>query len=74
MQEEIDPLFHPHTLNAKGAEVVTKIPIAFTKLLAELDDLLPKNCREVQLVRTKLQEACFFANRAAALDPDNQQS
>lgn len=73
-QLKIDPLFDVHMLNDMGKAKATRIALAFTSLLEtlECDDSCGKGSREMAVVRTKLQEAAFFAKRAMAVLPQNQ--
>lgn len=64
--------FKVHRLNDAGLAQAEKIACAFDRLLADLD-FIPQG-RERALVVTKLQEANFFAKRAVALDPQNQEA
>lgn len=74
--------FTSHMLNEAGKAKANAIAEAFDRLLVTLttpatpDDatvLCPPG-REVSLVRTKLEEACFFAKKAMAVQRENQQS
>lgn len=68
------PEFKKHTLNAAGVEKTELAAGIFSDCLNSLDVLLPGQSREKALVVTKLQEACFFAKRALAIQPENQES
>ena len=66
--------FEVHMLNPSGIEKAKQIRDAFDNLLTELDALTPNGGhREMAIVRTKLEEACFFAKKALANQPENQQ-
>lgn len=67
MREE----FQVHLLNAHGIERATQIGELFSRLLDEVETIVPKG-RELAIVVTKLQEASFFAKRAIANNPYNQ--
>lgn len=69
----IDPLFQFHKLNEQGQQNAICIAELFTRLLNDLQPLLPLQSRELSIVRTKLEEACFFAKKAVAVLPENQQ-
>jgi len=70
----MDPLFQVHRLNEKGLAAAASVANAFDDLLEVLLVLIPVNGRELALVRTKLEEACFFAKKAIANRPENQAS
>jgi hypothetical protein len=63
--------FQVHMLNATGKARAATIAVAFDNCLGVLLDLLPEPSREMSLVRTKLEEACFFAKKAMASKPEN---
>lgn len=74
-------MFKVHRLNEGGLKKAQEIADAFQKLVDTLEspDLcgtrvgnMPTVTREIAVVRTKLQEACFFANLALALKSENQ--
>lgn len=68
--------FQVHILNDNGIEQAKELGEAFSDFLDKLEKLIPQaanvNGREMALVRTKLQEASFFAKRAIAVLPGNQ--
>jgi hypothetical protein len=64
---------HTLTLNATGKSRANDIAEAFDGLLAELVTMNPETSREMSMVRTKLEEACFFATKAMAIKPENQE-
>lgn len=66
--------FEVHMLNELGKNDAREIAIAFELLLDTLESIAPVDCREMSIVRTKLEEACFFAKKAMANIPENQQS
>jgi hypothetical protein len=63
--------FEVHMLNDAGKERARDIAQAFDELLAKLLAIRPEPCREMSIVRTKLEEACFFAKKAMAQQPHN---
>lgn len=65
--------FEVHRLNEEGMLRANHIALAFSDCLDELERIAGKDGREMALVRTKLQEAAFFAKRAMAIKPENQQ-
>jgi hypothetical protein len=66
-----DPLFQVHMLNDDGKTKAADIAAAFDRLLDDLDNWCPAG-REMSIVRTKLEEAAFFAKKAMANQPENQ--
>jgi hypothetical protein len=65
--------FSVHRLNTSGLVAADQIAEAFSECLDKVSGFIPPG-RELGLVVTKLQEAAFFAKRAMALVPRNQQS
>lgn len=72
MPDGIDPLFQVHFLNAKGKQYAEDLATGFTALLRQVEGVA-QDGRDLAIVRTKLQEASFFAKRAMALNPANQE-
>lgn len=66
--------FKVHLLNETGLAKAHGIALAFSDLLVILEDYAPPGSREMAIVRTKLQEAAFFAKRAMAIQPENQKA
>jgi hypothetical protein len=64
--------FQVHRLNERGLERAANIAGAFDYLLDTLKGLLPEG-RELSIVKTKLEEGCFFAKKAIANDPENNE-
>jgi hypothetical protein len=64
--------FEVHLLNDEGIAKAKKLANLFDQLLTELDPLMPIASRYTSLVRTKLEEASFFAKKAMAILPENQ--
>lgn len=62
--------FQVHMLNDEGKKKAAAIAGAFDACLTALADVCPPG-RELALVTTKLEEACFFAKKAMASDPAN---
>jgi hypothetical protein len=71
--KNVDTAFEVHKLNATGIEKAKTIAKLFDELLATLSDECRAEGREFALVRTKLEEACFFAKKAMAKNPLNQE-
>lgn len=57
--------FQVHVLSAEGINRAREIATCFDALLNGLKSLCPES-REFSIVRTKLEEACFFAKKAMA--------
>ena len=64
-------MFEVHRLNEAGMAKAEQISATFSEALRQLETVCTAG-RELAIVRTKLEEACFFAKRAMALDPSNQ--
>ncbi len=60
--------FKVHILNEVGIERACAVAVDFDVLLEQLKDYVPEG-REFSIVKTKLEEACFFAKKAIANDP-----
>lgn len=63
--------FTVHILNDHGIDLSNQIATIFDQTL----DALSTRCaagREWSIVKTKMEEACFFAKKAMAGDPSNQ--
>jgi hypothetical protein len=67
----MDPLFQVHRLNPGGQAKAQFIANAFDDLLSHITNITAPS-REVAIVKTKLEEACFFAKKAIANHPENQ--
>jgi hypothetical protein len=65
-------MFDVHMLNEAGIDKAHRLRNGFEELLIHLEKLCGPDGREMSIVRTKLQEASFFAKRAMALRPENQ--
>jgi hypothetical protein len=69
--------FQVHTLNEQGKGTAGVIACKFHELLSALEALVPTpdrdspGSREMAILRTKLEEACFFAKKAMASNPAN---
>jgi hypothetical protein len=76
-EETMDPLFEVHKLNEKGLEKARLLAEHFDILLSFLrPECLPAGAtdsRYFALVKTHLEEACFYAKKAIATVPENQQ-
>ncbi len=63
--------FKVHKLNKDGFGKAEKVAADFDTLLENLKQYIPDG-REFSLVKTKLEEACFFAKKAIATSSINQ--
>lgn len=68
----MNPEFEVHQLNYIGLMQADEIVGSFDRLLEDLK-LMCGEGRYMAIVRTKLEEACFFAKKAVATDTRNQQ-
>lgn len=57
--------FSVHMLNDSGIEKANKIKDVFNQFLTSLSDICAPG-REFSIVKTKLEEACFFAKKSMA--------
>jgi hypothetical protein len=64
--------FVVHKLNDRGFKKAEQVRDLFDNFLNSLMPLLGPSYREVAIIRTKLEEACFFAKKSIAQDPINQ--
>jgi hypothetical protein len=69
---EIHPLFAVHLLNEEGLNNATAIALAFSRLVEDLEGLVPASS-ELSIALTHLQTACFHAKRGMAESIENQQ-
>jgi hypothetical protein len=69
----MNPLFEVHILNDEGKANAKDIAGKFDNLLLDLEKVCgdPPG-REWAIVKTKLEEACFFAKKAMANNKRNQ--
>ena len=66
--------FRVHLLNPEGIEVAKELAVIFTSALNRIESLVGTDGREMSLVRTKLEEASFFAKKSMAVRPRFQQT
>ena len=67
--------FKVHKLNERGLEKADDIAQIFDDLLSELDTIVgSREGRLMAIVYTKLEEACFFAKKAVAVQAENQEA
>lgn len=66
--------FASHKLNERGQRNAADIASAFSALLDDLEN--DRGCevksREFSIVKTKLEEACFFAKKSMAIREEMQ--
>ena len=68
----MNELFKFHKLNEQGIERAKRMADTFTLLTGDLEaNFGIKDCREWSIAKTKLEEACFFAKKAMASQPEN---
>ena len=65
-------LFKFHKLNSLGQSKAVLIQDLFRYVAKELESGV-KECREWTIAKQKLEEACFFAKKAMAIQPENQE-
>ncbi len=63
--------FEVHLLNEVGLVKAQTVALDFDHLLECLNGYIPPG-REFAIVKTKLEEACFFAKKAIANELSNQ--
>ena len=68
----INPEFETYTLNGRGKDYATYIRKKFNDFLNDLLLVIPEGGRETAIVKTKLEEASFFAMKAMSKDQSNQ--
>lgn len=68
----VDPLFAFHKLNAVGQKKAQDLAISFDVMLRDIEQISPLGGREGAIVRSRLEEACFYAKKAMALQAVNQ--
>ena len=66
------PNFQVHLLNEDGIRKAQGLAKGFSSFLDDLEQVCGENSREMAIVRTKLEEASFFAKKAMASLPENQ--
>lgn len=70
----MDPIFQVHRLNEEGIARAGHVAAAFQDLLSTLDVITPpeRDGWAWALMRTKLEEACFYAKKSLAASPSLQ--
>jgi hypothetical protein len=66
--------FTVHMLNQEGKDKAALIAEGFSRCLNLLEDVCGSDGREMSIVRTKLEEASYYAKRSMAQRPENQMS
>lgn len=61
--------FQTHKLTAEGLSKINEIGVHFDDLLEEIEILVGEEGREIAIVRSNLEVACFYAKKALANDP-----
>lgn len=69
----INSLFQVNRLNEDGMKKADEIAYLFDGLYTKISKLCPVDGREFAIVKTKLEEACFYAKKSVALNVKNQQ-
>ena len=65
-------MFEVHVLNSAGISNAKLLQRLFQNFLEEIETISGKEGREIAIVRTKLEEASFYAKKAMAMKPENQ--
>ena len=65
--------FGLHNLTNEAAKECHDVGTLFSVFLDNLETVCPPG-REFALVKTKLQEACYFAKKSIGLEPSNWKS
>jgi len=68
----IHEAFTVHKLNADGLSEAEELAQRFSDLLSYTESV-GIDARLNAIVRTKLEEACFFAKKSLAKNPENQE-
>lgn len=64
--------FTVHLLNADGIAKAAMLAHIFSVALNGIEEITGSSGREIAIVRTKMEEASFFAKKAMASLPENQ--
>ncbi len=65
--------FQVHKLNKNGLSAAAAIATCFSVCLETVEEIAGADGREMALVRTKMEEACFFAKKTIAQMPQFQE-
>ena len=66
--------FQVRLLNDNGLAKAVVVADQFSNLLDSLEGVCGRDGRDMAIVKTKLEEAAFFAKRAVAMRPENQRA
>lgn len=69
---EVRNEFQVHRLTEEALRLAQSLAVQFTICLNSVEALVGHDGREMAIVRTKLQEAAFYAKRALAVRKENQ--
>lgn len=67
MASEIRKEFRSYQVDDVGYEEIGKVRIEFETFLTYLENVCGKDSREMAIVRTKLEEASFFAIKSLSI-------
>jgi|ERR1700679_1749157 len=70
--QQVNKLFEVHILNENGKGLAKALAGEFHGFLCSLEGMCGADGREMAIVRTKLEETCFFAKKALASRAENQ--
>lgn len=66
--------FQFHILNETGKQKAMIIALEFDAFVSSIEGIIGTwGGREMSIARTKLEEACFFAKKSMANQPENQE-
>jgi len=71
-QRTRNPEFEVHRLNQRGLENADSIATWFDTVLEEIKGIVPEG-RQLSLVKTHLEQACFYAKKGMAQQSANQE-
>ncbi len=74
LNQNVRSEFTVHMLNDQGKQKAQQVAETLSDSLSHLEAICGKDGREMSIVRTKFEEAGFFAKKAMACRPENQQT